>query len=253
MINRTGYLLQIYFFVSGVLFLGLALFYGTNDLFLSSFIPPAERKAATLGFISATTGDTRVRPAGELLWLPAKTSDPVYEYDSVFTGLDGKMKISVGTSTTLQVSPDSLFKISRKDHMTTIQIFQGEILSQSKDNESIKIQTQGKSKVFNLSEVERKVSREDFAKGPISTPSSQDLSASLENEDEFFLGSHTSSAAQASEEHHAPSASSDSPLTPKSKGLGDETNRKVIWLLGLSYALFSLIAMRELSRQQKSL
>jgi hypothetical protein len=255
MTKNSGYILQIYFFVSGILFLGLALFYGTNDTFLSSFVPKSEKKLSAIGYVTATQGDTRIRPAGELLWLPGKSQDPIHEHDSVFTGSDGKMKITVGSNTTLQVNQDSLFKISRKEHLTTVQLFQGEITSSGDRNEQMKIQTKGKSKVVNLTEVDKKISYDEFAEKQstvMAKPSSEDLKEALENEDAFFSASSAANKESSSDLVLAPTPSLENPPLPanEAKGFGEDANKKVLWMMGLAYGLFSLLAMLELTRQR---
>jgi hypothetical protein len=255
MIKKSGYILQIYFFVSGVLFLGLALSYGTNDIFLSGFIPPSEKTFTTIGYVTATQGDTRIRPAGELLWLPGKSQDPIHEHDSVFTGADGKMKISVGSTTTLQVNQDSLFKINRKDHLTTVQLFQGEITSSIEQQEQIKIQAKGKTKIVNLNEVDKKISYRDFEEkrsAAMAKPFTEDLKTALGKEDDFFSDTSATNKGASSDLTLYPTAPAEpSPSTSAEvKGLGEESNKKILWMLGLAYGLFSLLAMLELTRQR---
>lgn len=252
MAKRSNVIIRLYVFVSGVILLGVPLFLMTDGKFLSNLLPKPEKKYPVIGTIEFSIGDTRVRSAGELLWVPSGANAQLYDNDSVFTGPDGKMTIFLNSNTRLQVNKNSLFKISKKNHLTTIHLIQGEMKTSSTAKDTIKVQHEDKSKFLKLSEVEERLSPEALAALPMpeTIPNSLELTEALAEPEPTFENHRNSYA-----DTGLPLPKLESESLPQKTEvraiLNQEGNQKILWLLGIGYALFSLLALRELIVNKK--
>lgn len=248
MSKKSSIVLRIYLVVSGILFLGICLYLSTDGKFLGGLLPKPEKKYPPIGMIESSSGDARVRSAGELLWVPSNAEDIIYDNDSVFTGPTGKMTIVLTPNTRLQVNKDSLFKVSRKNHLTTINLIQGDMDTTSIDKETIKIQHDEKSKTLKLTEVETKLSADALKAlpAPVAVPNTLELTDALDdNADEI----HTAANSEVTSPPESLPSNFNSENRPHFKEvqvLNQEGNRKIIWLLGIAYVVFSFIALKEI-------
>jgi hypothetical protein len=239
--------------VSGILFLTACLYLALNNSFISKFIPEPEKRYSIIGYIHSVHGDTRVRSAGELLWVPGKSREPIYDHDSIFTGEDGDMRIEMEPSTTLKINKDSLLNVSRREYLTSIQILQGEVTSSSAKGDTIRIQKDNKSQLIKLTGVENKSSYDAFTKD--SAPGS--YLANSPAPDNFATALTDEAEKREMNTHHPASAEFQSaPNEPRTteayfEKINAEETKSVLTFLAIGYALFSFIALREVLKLRK--
>ncbi|HEX7672647.1 MAG TPA: FecR domain-containing protein [Bdellovibrio sp.] len=248
--KKSNLILRLYMIVSGILFLSLFVYLLTDGKVLRAFLPTPARKYSAIGFIESSSGDVRVRSAGELLWVPSSANDPIYDNDSVFTGDTGKLTIQLAPNTRLQVNKDSLFKVSRKNHLTTIDLVQGEMKTSSSNKDNMKIQREGKSKFLKLTEVELKISASALDDLVVTTspPGTLDLDEALNEPGEQSSSAPTDAAFDPNYKEMDKDLNA---LKPRQfQSLSEGENGKILWVLVFAYMIFSIIALREMIKSR---
>lgn len=241
-----------YFIFSGSACLYACYYVSSHNTFLASFVPEPPHRYPPIGQVLNFSGDTRLRVAGELLWTPLQDKTAVHEYDTIFTGSDGAVTLKLRPSTTLKIAKDSLIKISQQDHLTTLQLFQGQIDASSPQQDTLKVKALGHQKTLHLTGVDEQTTYHEFLEGRITAenlaalPQGQDFADVTDDPAEDSVAEPTLTALQ--NLNASPEANTTSKQAPLAESLNNESSVHVLQMLGVAYFIFTVVALREALR-----
>ncbi|WP_413557679.1 hypothetical protein [Bdellovibrio sp. HCB209] len=253
--KNSEYILKLYAVSSAVLILYIAYYFANH----ASPIKPANtaqnnKKYPVIGHINYLDGDVRLRMGGELLWLPAKLGEIIRDNDTVFTGSNGKLQIFLHQSTFLQVSKDSLVRVTRRNNLNTVHLEEGEVQLSSPTEDEAVLRVNDRSRVLKLTGVDEKVTYQ----GERQLQRQKRVQMAMAAPEEFAEAQRETFNEESA--YNFPEQQPDVEMenTPtdtnevKKASLDDETTKSFIMWLALGYGLFSLLAVKELVNIRKN-
>ncbi|MCB0370053.1 MAG: FecR domain-containing protein, partial [Bdellovibrionales bacterium] len=118
-------------------------------LYDDSFLfPHQESSYQTVGILSKSANDVRLKSIESYLWTPARSSEKLHEKDSIFTGDNSGAEVVLNDGSTINLESNSLIILSMKENGLELNLKYGEIQTRLKKLAKLEIKSDRQNLIF---------------------------------------------------------------------------------------------------------